>query len=585
MTVGATTTVTHFAYDLWNTARSSQVGTENSDVWGEFTASSLTTRYLYSDRVDQQVGRIDVGGSTATYWTLEDRLNSVRDVIDNGGIVKDSLRYDGFGNIDPATETNPLYRGWYVWTGRELDVETGLQYNHARWYDGTTGRWVSQDPLGFDAGDSNLYRYVNNKPTGATDPSGLDELVIENGGIGRRIYWKVTRPFEWSRPFQSREVDKIPIGYMQNKNDIGPIDSFVRIDKDFGGFNINVDELSRLIAGTQGSAPTLWGSKKTLAEMSTTADREYEIRNMIWQHMFNKRWALEKAQENAEKKAIEDYLRTRHGELTASPGTPEWWRQRNELLKAAGYSALYRDLDAMFLPHSNSRFDTFIEMAPGFAAKGMANQANANLNAVVRGAMQPQNAPLTHTNPIRPSVIQPQNPVSSQTGLTGGQANASIGGGVNPPARISLPNVQVTRQPTSNTCVAASLDMMLEATVPGRNSTVTTGNNLRPGGLNASDMVAFVTNNLTAVGMNMHRGTLPEAITSGRPFIAVINSPTGGHAVFVRGTQVRDGTTYLEIHDPLTGTASLVTPTEFDAQVAGPPIISIPTIWGTPIVR
>jgi hypothetical protein len=31
------------------------------------------------------------------------------------------------------------------------------------------------DPLGFDAGDSNLYRYVNNAPTNATDPSGLQE--------------------------------------------------------------------------------------------------------------------------------------------------------------------------------------------------------------------------------------------------------------------------------------------------------------------------------------------------------------------------------------------------------------------------
>jgi hypothetical protein len=30
------------------------------------------------------------------------------------------------------------------------------------------------DPLGFDAGDSNLYRYVNNGPSIATDPSGKD---------------------------------------------------------------------------------------------------------------------------------------------------------------------------------------------------------------------------------------------------------------------------------------------------------------------------------------------------------------------------------------------------------------------------
>jgi hypothetical protein len=38
---------------------------------------------------------------------------------------------------------------------------------------------MSQDPLGFDAGDSNLYRYVKNAPTNGTDPSG-DELRAED---------------------------------------------------------------------------------------------------------------------------------------------------------------------------------------------------------------------------------------------------------------------------------------------------------------------------------------------------------------------------------------------------------------------
>ncbi|MBX9681479.1 MAG: hypothetical protein K2X38_22210 [Gemmataceae bacterium] len=40
-------------------------------------------------------------------------------------------------------------------------------------FDPTIGRWISQDPLGFEAGDANLYRYVNNRPQQVTDPSGL----------------------------------------------------------------------------------------------------------------------------------------------------------------------------------------------------------------------------------------------------------------------------------------------------------------------------------------------------------------------------------------------------------------------------
>jgi uncharacterized protein RhaS with RHS repeats len=41
------------------------------------------------------------------------------------------------------------------------------------------GRWISQDPIGFDAGDANLYRYVGNEATGATDPSGQELLDLE----------------------------------------------------------------------------------------------------------------------------------------------------------------------------------------------------------------------------------------------------------------------------------------------------------------------------------------------------------------------------------------------------------------------
>ncbi len=39
-------------------------------------------------------------------------------------------------------------------------------------FDSTIGRWQSKDPKSFDAGDTNLYRFVGNHPSYATDPSG-----------------------------------------------------------------------------------------------------------------------------------------------------------------------------------------------------------------------------------------------------------------------------------------------------------------------------------------------------------------------------------------------------------------------------
>lgn len=54
-------------------------------------------------------------------------------------------------------------------------------------YDPTIGRWLTEDPLGFGAGDANLYRYVGNRQTNAVDPSGLQfpgNPPPGNGGMG-----------------------------------------------------------------------------------------------------------------------------------------------------------------------------------------------------------------------------------------------------------------------------------------------------------------------------------------------------------------------------------------------------------------
>ena len=70
------------------------------------------------------------------------------------------------------TQTNATNADRFVFAGMEYDSVTGLYYDHARYYDAVIGRFVSQDPMGFAAGDTDLYRYVGNAPTEAADTSG-----------------------------------------------------------------------------------------------------------------------------------------------------------------------------------------------------------------------------------------------------------------------------------------------------------------------------------------------------------------------------------------------------------------------------
>jgi RHS repeat-associated protein len=184
---GSWDTTQRYALDGWKNVRQPLVGNENWDVWADLDgSSSLTTRYVRGDVIDQLFARIEEDPEgDIPYWYLTDHLGSIRDVIDGSAVVKDSITYDGFGNINAETDSN--YRGRYAWTGREIDSEIELQYNRARYYDVSTARWTSQDPLGFDAGDSNLYRYVKNRLLAEVDPSGLTGMIE----IGSPVYFSM----------------------------------------------------------------------------------------------------------------------------------------------------------------------------------------------------------------------------------------------------------------------------------------------------------------------------------------------------------------------------------------------------------
>jgi RHS repeat-associated protein len=151
--------------------------------YADFSGSgTLLTRYVSGPGMVNGavapilVARTSSGGTTA--WYLTDKLDSVRDVVSSSGSELDHIVYDSFGNI--TTETNASNGDRFKFAAMELDPVVGQYFDRARFYNPVLGRFITRDPLAFQAGDRNIYRYVGNGATNAIDPTG----EVANIGVG-----------------------------------------------------------------------------------------------------------------------------------------------------------------------------------------------------------------------------------------------------------------------------------------------------------------------------------------------------------------------------------------------------------------
>jgi RHS repeat-associated protein len=76
-----------------------------------------------------------------------------------------------------------------LYTGRERDPERGIQINRERYYDPPLGRWLTRDPIGYDAGTVNLYESLMSRPAVNCDPSGFILLPSDEFGSKSCMQW------------------------------------------------------------------------------------------------------------------------------------------------------------------------------------------------------------------------------------------------------------------------------------------------------------------------------------------------------------------------------------------------------------
>jgi RHS repeat-associated protein len=108
-----------------------------------------------------------VNGTTATY-VHQDQLGSTRLLTDAAGTVVGTYQFDAYGNTTShtGTATTPMQ-----YAGQYLDSESGLYWMRARYYDASTGQFLSRDPAAQVT--RSPYGYVDGDPIGMSDPSGL----------------------------------------------------------------------------------------------------------------------------------------------------------------------------------------------------------------------------------------------------------------------------------------------------------------------------------------------------------------------------------------------------------------------------
>ncbi|MCX6580465.1 MAG: hypothetical protein NT166_09800 [Candidatus Aminicenantes bacterium] len=149
---------------------------------------NVLKQYIYGDGIDEIIRMDKYEGATVTsYYFHTDANGSVTSITDKDGNLIERVTYDTYGMptfLDPTGNVIPesLIGNTILFQGREYDKETNLYYYRARYYDPIMGRFLQNDPMGYQ--DSmNLYQGFNMNPVNFIDPFGTVIHEWKNLGV------------------------------------------------------------------------------------------------------------------------------------------------------------------------------------------------------------------------------------------------------------------------------------------------------------------------------------------------------------------------------------------------------------------
>jgi RHS repeat-associated protein len=152
------------------------------------------TKSIYSG--DQLVATIEtIGGTVTPYYDHTDHLGSIVVVSDSSGAQVELLDYMPYGSQRISSGS---YSSQRQALGQMYDTDTALNYYQNRYMNSVQGRFISQDPVFWELGQSengnkallnpqtlNSYSYAVNNPITYSDPDGkfVPALIAAAGAL------------------------------------------------------------------------------------------------------------------------------------------------------------------------------------------------------------------------------------------------------------------------------------------------------------------------------------------------------------------------------------------------------------------
>lgn len=181
-TVGNSATTT-YGYDPFGQRVSMTVATTSSATTYYPTKNynitgSVPTKHIFLPDGTMIATVVGTGTSTTVSYIHTDHLGGTNVVTSDAGEISQIVDVYPYGTfrIDEQTGFNEQRKGI---SGHEYDSATDLTYANARYYYGTNGKFISQDPLFINAGFNlkdpqgmNSYAYARNNPLKYYDPNG-----------------------------------------------------------------------------------------------------------------------------------------------------------------------------------------------------------------------------------------------------------------------------------------------------------------------------------------------------------------------------------------------------------------------------